>query len=181
MKKTRLRARLGVALLAAGWLAAPLTAHAQAADPAKSAPAKPSAGKSKPKTMSRDQLRACMDQQDRVTAMREKVVREEALLDKQRAEIARIDIDLANKRAALDPADAAAKEALAADEEKRNQAADAYNARIPLLREQANAVNIERQSWAERCADKNFDEIDEYAIKRERQQAAKAAGSSSKK
>ena len=47
---------------------------------------------------------------------------------------------------------------------------------LPLLREQASAVNAERQSWVERCAGKDFDEIDEYAIKRERQRAAKAAG-----
>jgi hypothetical protein len=181
MKKLRRSAQLGVALLTAGLWAAPISANAQAADPAKKAPTKQSTAKSKPKTMSRDALRACMDQQDRLAAMREKVVQEEASLDKQRAEITRIDTDLANKKAALDPSDAAAKEALTADEEKRNQAAEAFNARIPLLREQANAVNLERQSWAERCANKDFDEIDEYAIKRERERAAKAAGSSSKK
>jgi hypothetical protein len=181
MNNFRRSASFGIALLAAGLLATPLTVSAQATDPSKKTPAKQSTGKSKPKTMSRDQLRACMDQQDRVTAMREKVLQEESSLDKQRAEIKRMDAELATKRAALDPADAAAKEALGAEEEKRNQIAEAFNARLPVLREQANAVNAERQSWVERCADKDFDEIDEYAIKRERQRAAKAAGSSSKK
>ena len=56
-----------------------------------------------------------------------------------------MDAELASKRAALDPADAAAKEALGAEEERRNQAAEAFNARIPVLREQATAVNTERR------------------------------------
>ena len=53
---------------------------------------------------------------------------------------------------------------------------DAYNARLPVLKEQGSALDKERQIWVERCADKDFDEIDEAAIKRERQRAAKAAG-----
>ena len=167
--------QLAAALLTAGLLTVPCIPSAQDTAAAKKAPAKQSTGKSKPKTMSRDQLRACMDQQDRLVALREKVLQEEAALDKQRMEVARLDAELATKRAALDPADAAAKEALGAEEEKRNKVAEAFNARLPLLREQATAVNTERQSWAERCADKDFDEIDEYAIKRERQRAAKAA------
>jgi hypothetical protein len=175
MKNFRHAQQLGLALVAAGVLAAPIV-NAQPSAPATSAPAKQSAGKSKPKTMTRDQLRACMDQQDRLTALREKVSQDEAALDKQRTEVARLDTELANKRAALDPTDATAKEALTMEEARRDQMADAYNARLPLLREQASAVNTERQSWVERCAGKDFDEIDEYAIKRERQRAAKAAG-----
>lgn len=175
MKNFRHAQQIGLALLAAGLLAAPI-ANAQSSAPATNAAAKQSPGKSKPKTMTRDQLRACMDQQDRLTALREKVSQDEAALDKQRTEVARLDADLANKRAVLDPADATAKEALTMEETRRDQIADAYNARLPLLREQASAVNAERQSWVERCAGKDFDEIDEYAIKRERQRAAKAAG-----
>lgn len=147
---------------------------APAAYAAAKAPAK-SASKSKPKTISREELRACMDQQDRITAMRQKVMQEESSLDKQRIEVSKMDAELERKRAALDPADAAGKEALTTEEAKRNQIADAYNARLPAVREQAAAVNTERQSWVDRCANKNFDEIDEYAIKRDRQTAAKAA------
>lgn len=167
----------GVALIAAGWLAAStLLLPAHAADPpAKKAPAKQQ-GKSKPKAMSRDQLRSCMDEQDRLLAMRENVLKEQTSLDQQRTEVARMDAELERKRAALDPADAVVKQALSDEETRRNEVGEAYNARLPALKEQGGALDKERQSWVARCADKDFDEIDEAAIKRERQRAAKAAG-----
>ncbi len=175
MKKSLCGARL-VGLLAAGLLAV-LLAPAYGADaPAKKASTKQQGGKTKPKPMSRDQLRACMDQQDRLLTMRQSVLKEQTSLDEQRAEVAHMDAELASKRAALDPADAVAKQALSDEETRRNAAGDAYNTRLPALKEQGSALDKERQTWVERCADKDFDELDEAAIKRERQRAAKAAG-----
>ncbi len=145
---------------------------AYAADPpAKKALAK---GKSKPKPMSRDQLRSCMDQQDRLLVMRENVLKEQTSLDHQRAEVKSMDAELERKRAALDPADATGKQAVLDEETRRNQIGDAYNARLPGLKEQGATLDKERQSWVERCANKDFDELDEAAIKRERQRATKA-------
>lgn len=162
-------------LVAAGSLAASMALlPSHAADP----PAKPTAkakGKSKPKPMSRDQLRSCMDLQDRLLVMRESVLKEQTSLDQQRAEVTRMDAELERKRAALDPADAVAKQALVDEETRRNQLGETYNARLPVLKEQGATLDKERQGWVERCADKDFDELDEAAIKRERQRAAKAA------
>ena len=107
--------------------------------------------------------------------MRENVLKEQTSLDQQRAEVKSIDAELERKRAALDPADAAAKQALLDEATRRNQLGDTYNARLPGLKEQGATLDKERQSWVERCAGKDFDEIDEAAIKRERQRAAKAA------
>ena len=164
------RTLLLAALLAASSVAVPAYA---ANPPAKKAPAK--SAKSKPKPMSRDQLRSCMDQQDRLLVMRENVLKEQTSLDQQRAEVKSMDAELERKRAALDPTDAAGKQALQDEETRRNQVGDTYNARLPGLKEQGATLDKERQSWVERCADKDFDEIDEAAIKRERQRAAKAA------
>ncbi len=167
-------------LVAAGLLAATLLLPVYAADPpAKKAPSKQQS-KSKPKPMSRDQLRACMDQQDRLTGTREQVLQEQTSLDQERAKVMRMDAELERKRAALDPADAAAKQALVDEEVRRNEAGDAYNARLPVLREQAAALDKERQSWVASCGDKEFDELDELAIKRERQRAAKASAKATK-
>lgn len=169
------RSQLGAALIAAGFAILSLLTPAHAADPpAKKTPAKQQ-GKSKPKPMSRDQLRSCMDQQDRLLVMRENVLKEQTSLDQQRAEVARMDAELDRKRAALDPADAVAKQALLDEETQRNQVGEMYNARLPGFKEQGATLDRERQSWVERCADKDFDELDEAAIKRERQRAAKAA------
>ena len=176
MQNTRRARRVGAKLLLAGLLAAPFSIPTYAADPPpKQAPAKQE-GKSKTKPMSRDQLRSCMDQQDRLMVMRENVLKEQTSLDQQRAEVKSMDAELERKRAALDPADATAKQALQDEETRRNQLGDIYNARLPGLKEKGATLDKERQSWVERCADKDFDEIDEAAIKRERQRAAKAAG-----
>ena len=164
----------GVAVIVALLSTLAFLLPAQAADPSAKKPAAKQTGKSKQKPISRDQLRACMDQQDRLLAMRENVLKEQTSLDQQRAEVARMDAELARKRTALDPADAAAKQALTDEESKRNDIGDAYNARLPALKEQGATLDKERQSWVERCADKDFDELDELAIKRERQRAAKA-------
>ena len=176
MENTPRARRLGAPLIVAGLLAASFSMPTYAADaPPKKATAK-QPGKSKPKPMSRDQLRSCMDQQDRLTVMRENVLKEQTSLDQQRAEVTRMDAELERKRAALDPADAAAKQALLDEETQRNKVGETYNARLPGLKEQGATLDKERQSWVERCADKDFDELDELAIKRERQRAAKAAG-----
>ena len=159
-----------VGLLAGSMMLVP----AHGADPPAKNPSAKQQGKAKP--MSRDQLRACMDQQDRLLVMRENVLKEQTSLDQQRAEVTRMDADLDRKRAALDPADEVAKQALLEEETRRNQIGDAYNARLPSFKEKGATLDKERQSWVERCADKDFDELDELAIKRERQRAAKAAG-----
>ncbi|MBA3253945.1 MAG: hypothetical protein M3496_04410 [Pseudomonadota bacterium] len=176
MQNTPRTRRLGLSLAIVGLLAASFSMPAYPGSPApKKAPAK-QPGKSKPKPMSRDQLRSCMDQQDRLMVMRENVLKEQTSLDQQRAEVKSMDADLERKRAALDPADAVAKQALQDEETRRNQIGDTYNARLPGLKQQGATLDKERQSWVERCADKDFDEIDEAAIKRERQRAAQAAG-----
>ena len=175
MKKTSRSARLRALLAGVLVAAVSLVLPAYAADP----PATKAAtkqGKTKAKLLTRDQLRSCMDQQDRLMVMRENVLKEQTSLDQQRAEVKAIDAELERKRAALDPADDAGKQALQDEETRRNQIGETYNSRLPGLKEQGSTLDKERQSWVERCADKDFDELDELAIKRERQRAAKAAG-----
>jgi len=176
MKNTLCGRRRLLLLISAASLAASIgLVPAYGADPpAKKTPVKQQ-GKSKPKPMSRDQLRACMDQQDRLLVMRENVLKEQTSLDQQRAEVARMDAELERKRAALEAADASAKQALSEEEARRNEVGETYNARLPAFKERGVTLDKERQSWVDRCADKDFDEIDEAAIKRERQRA-KAAG-----
>lgn len=143
-----------------------------ATDPAPSPAKEPRKGK--PKPMSRDQLRTCMNLQDQVKAMREDLLKQQASLEEQRKEVGRMDVELERQRAALDPADAVAAQALAEAEAKRNVVSDAFNARLPTARDLNTSYNGERHRWVEQCADKDYDANDEAAIKRERQRAAKA-------
>jgi hypothetical protein len=179
MKNISPALRLRALLTSACVVAASFVLPAYAADPVAKKTSPQQSGKVKPKPMSRDQLRSCMDQQDRLTLMRENVLKEQTSLDQQRAEVKAIDAELERKRAVLDPADAVAKQALQDEETRRNQIGETYNARLPVLKEQGAALDKERQNWVERCADKDFDMRDEVAIKRER--AAKAAGAKTPK
>ena len=148
--------------------------RAFAADaPSKAAPAKP-APKSRANLMTRDELRACMNEQDRLAQISTQVQKEQVALDGQLAEVKKMDADLARKRDALDPADAAGKQALTEEEAKRDGVAETYNTRLRALREQGKAFDEGRAAWVQRCTTRDYDELDEAAIMRERKKAAGA-------
>lgn len=137
-------------------------------------PATKAAPKSKANLMTRDELRACMNEQDRLQAIRTKVDQEQAALDQQKGRVQAMDADRQRRAAALDPADEAGRKAIEDEVAKRDQEADAYNARLAALREQVAGFDTGRQAWVERCTKKDFDEMDEAAIRKERAQAARA-------
>jgi hypothetical protein len=168
----------GLPLLATAFAA---LLQAQPAVAQETAPTKPpattmtkAATKSKANLMTRDELRACMNEQDRLQAIRTKVDQEQSALDQQKSRVVAMDADRQKRTAALDPADEAGRKAIDDELAKRAREADAYNARLAALREQVAAFDTGRQAWVERCTKKDFDEIDEAAIRKERAQAARA-------
>jgi hypothetical protein len=175
---SRLRAPRALPLLAAFLATLLLAQPALGQDkPAAKAPAKPSSkapAKAKPNVMTRDELRSCMDDQDRLQERRTKIDQEQAGLEQDKARVQAMDAELRTRAAALDPADEAGRKLVVDEATKRDQAADAYNARLSALRDQVAGFDTERQSWVARCTGKGFDEMDEAAIKKERAQAARA-------
>lgn len=161
-------------LCAAALVAALLVTPAVAQDAAKKSTGARSTTK-KANVMTRDELRACMNEQDRLQAIRTKLDQDTTTLDRQKADVVAMDDDLKKKASALDPADDAARKALEDEAAKRDQAADAYNARLAGLREQGRAYDNGRAAWAQKCASRNYDEMDEAAIRKERAQAARTA------
>lgn len=175
MKPQTLRALR--ALLSTAVLAVLSSTQALAADapPKKSTPDASTTGpKSKAGLMTRDELRACMDEQDKLKEIRAQVLKEDAALNAQQAEIQKLDAEHAKRRDSLNPEDAAAKEALLGDVAKRVELASDYNTRSRALNEQSKALVDRRAAWLARC-DKPFDEYDEAVIRKERQRAAGAA------
>jgi hypothetical protein len=165
-----------IAFAASAFAALLLAQPAAAQDAAsKKAPAKAAAPKAKPNIMTRDELRACMNEQDRLKEARTRVEQEQVALDQQRDQVKALDAELQKKIAAFDPAVEGAKKALEDEATKRDDAADAYNARLKALREKSQAHNTEQQAWVDKCANRNFDEMDEAAIKKERRLAAEKA------
>lgn len=144
-----------------------------AADPAPASAKAPRAPK--PKPMTRDQLRTCMNLEDKVKAMRQDLLKQQTALDAQRTDVNRLDAELERQRAALDPADLAAVQAVNEAEVKRNVVSDEFNSKLRAARDLNSSYTADRQRWVEQCADKDYDVNDEAAIKRERQRAAKAA------
>ena len=163
---------LAAAAFAALLLAQP--ARAQDATTTKP-PAKGAAPKARPNLMTRDELRACMNEQDRLKEARTRVEQEQAALDQQRDQVKAMDAELQKKIAAFDPAVEGARKALEDEATKRDDAADAYNGRLKTVREKSQAHNTEQQAWVEKCAKRDFDEMDEAAIKKERRLAAEKA------
>jgi hypothetical protein len=168
----------GLPLLMATFAALLLVQPAAAQDKASPKPPAKTTAKAAPKNkanlLTRDELRACMNEQDRLQVIRTKVDQEQATLDQQKARVQAMDADRQKRAAALDPADETGRKAIEDEVVKRDQEADAYNARLAVLREQVAGFDAGRQAWVERCTKKDFDEMDEAAIKKERAQAARA-------
>lgn len=162
---------------AAGAFAALLLAQPVAAQDAssKKASAKAAAPQARPNVMTRDELRACMNEQDRLKDARTRIEQDQVALDQQRDQVKILDAELQKKIAAFDPAVEGAKQALEDEATKRDDAADAYNARLKTLREKSQAHNTEQQAWVEKCANRSFDEMDEAVIRKERRLAAEKA------
>jgi small-conductance mechanosensitive channel len=169
-----------VALSATALLAFVPVRQGQAADavpkkPATASPPAAPAAKSKPNVMTRDELRACLDERDKLQEVRARVLKEDAALNAQRAEIQKLDAEQAQKREALlTTEDAAAREAFSAEVAKRNQMVEDYKSRSLALVEQSKALDERRAAWLGRC-DRPFDEMDEAVIMRERKRAAGTA------
>lgn len=162
-------------LPAAALLAAIAIAPVLAADaPTKSAQSKP-APKNKANLMTRDELRACMEEQDRLAQMSSTVKKDQDALDVQLAEVKKMDAELARKREALAPEDAAGRQVIVDDEAKRDAVAESYNSKLRSLREQAKTFDDGRTAWVEKCTTRDYDEMDEAAINKERRQRAAAS------
>jgi len=172
------RAPRARSLLAAAATALLLTPPAIAQDkPAAKPPAKSTAKtppKAKADLMTRDELRACMNEQDRLQAIRTKIDQEQKELDQQKSRVQAMDGERQQRAAALNPADEAGRKGIEDEVAKRDQEADVYNARLTTLREQVAGFDAGRRAWIESCTRKDFDEMDEAAIKKERAQAARA-------
>ena len=141
--------------------------------PPKTPAAKPAKGKAN--VMTRDELRACMDERDRLQEIRNQVQRENTALNTQQADIRKLDAEIDQKRVGLDPADTAGQQLLVADVARRDEQVTAFNAQLRSLNEQNRSLEERRTAWLAKCDGRNFDELDEAAIMRERKRAAGSA------
>ncbi len=154
---------------------------AQAAEPAAS---KPAASKPAPKDppklaikkpakdapptdlLTRDELRACMDQDARRKAARQDLADQRTAIDKDQAEIESENQALKQALETLDRTNEPAVQAYQARVAANDQRVDAFNARLKPFNAAATTLREDDMAYTRNCAGRPFEERDELAIKR---------------
>lgn len=159
-------------------LASPL---AWAADPpAKPAPTKPAAAKPAPKpapkappstvgkpiepVMTREELRACMDQKDKLSTASASAQRQQADLGKEKTEILREGDALKADGEALDRSNPAAVDAFNARVTARNQRIDGFEPKVASYNALVAELEGLQTNYRRDCENRKFDEKDEKAL-----------------
>jgi len=145
-----------------------------AADPAapKAVPKAPEAkaregslGKGTGPLLTREQLRQCMAEQERLRTETAAVVQARRQVDTDQAEIDRTGAALKTKLEALDRTSQAAVDDYNADVQARAKLIDAYKAAAPLFNDRVEKLDDARKVWTKDCADRRYREDDLDAIK----------------
>jgi hypothetical protein len=150
---------------------------AQAAEPAAS---KPAASKPAPKPpirkpakdappadlLTRDELRACIDQDARLKGVRQDLAGQRTALDKDQAEIESENQAMKQALETLDRTNEPAVQAYQARVAANDQRIDAFNARLKPFNTAATTLREDDMAYTRNCAGRPFEERDELAIKR---------------
>ena len=161
LSKQTSRLRRGATLAACALAAALAFPPAYAADPPPKKPAATGTTKSRANVMTRDELRACMDDQDRLQQANGSLKQEVAALDRQENDVKALDAELASKRAAAEAASAANAAAIAAANAAANAAAKSAD---PA--KAADQVKPAKSSAAE-AVDRAVEELKAVATRRD--------------
>jgi hypothetical protein len=151
--------------VAAALLLAACGAFAQSADK----PRTGSFGKGKGTgpLLTRAELRECLKLQPRMRAFTDEVVAAQAVLDKQKAEISQFGATLKDDLAALDRTNEQALDAYNRRVQEHSQRVDDYNALTPAFNTKVENLQAQRAAFAKGCENRDFDERDEIAIRKE--------------
>lgn len=154
-----------IALAADATGAAPKAAPKAAAQPADGAPRQGSPGKGSGAVLTREQLRQCIAEQDRIKAESAGLVAAQADLASQRAEIERLAAAQKEEQATLDRTSEAAVNAYNAKLQERSKLTEAYLAATPVFNGRVEKLDADKQNYAKACADRRYDEADLADIK----------------
>lgn len=156
--RTLTRTVISLALLAA--------CATQAADKPKEAAF--GTGKGSGAFLSREQLRACLSQQARMTQQDADLLQEQSAISALPAVIARRGDALKEQLATLDRTSADAVAAYNVEAQARDKMIDDYEARVTQHNSRVEAGKVEREAFAKTCDNRRYFEDDETAIKKGR-------------
>jgi hypothetical protein len=116
------------------------------------------------KTLSRSQLRECLQLQDDLEAKGEAAVKGRADLDAAKAEFDRFEAQLQSERGSVNASDKAAVDAYNAKLDQRKRMVADYEARRPQVQQQTERFNALRQEWKAECENRPYREADYNAV-----------------
>ncbi|MEP7100305.1 MAG: hypothetical protein ABI781_07330 [Burkholderiales bacterium] len=116
--------------------------------------------------LTKEQLRACMSQQDKVKAQDADLLKEKAALAEQKTEITRIGDELKTRLETIDRSSAAAVDGYNEAVTARDKQIDAYQARVTAFNAGVDANQLAHDSFAQGCSSRRYFEEDEAAIRK---------------
>ncbi len=122
-------------------------------------------GKSNGPLLTRDQLRQCMTEQDRLKQETADILQTQKALEIDRAEIDRTGVELKADKETLDRTSQAAIDAFNAKIQAREKQVEAYKVAAPAFNDRFDKLDAAKQAFAKDCADRRYREDDYDAIK----------------
>jgi hypothetical protein len=115
--------------------------------------------------LTRDELRQCLAEQDRIAKEGAELAQAQAKMDGERKEIERLGTELEADKAKVDTSDEAAVNAYNARVRQRTKQAEEYRAAVPVFNARVDKLAADGKAYATGCADRRFFEDDYEAIK----------------
>ena len=156
MNPDRSRRHRGCTLLAGALLFAAAASSAADKPEPKAREGSLGKGRSTGPILTRNELRTCLAQQDKLKGEASEVLAQQRTLDAEKAEITSQQSALEALRAALDRTDAAAVDAFNARARDVDQRIDAYNALNLPFNTRAETLRTQRDTWDRDCGDRRY-------------------------
>jgi hypothetical protein len=122
-------------------------------------------GKSEAALLTRNELRSCLAEQERLNTQRNEIAAQQRALDEEKVDITRSQQTLKDALVTLDRASQPAVDAYNARALELDQRIDAHNARNTPFNVRASDLQALRQRWERDCGNRRYDENDLIAIR----------------
>lgn len=122
-------------------------------------------GKARGPLLTRTELRDCLDRLERIRTRNDALTQERERIERDKSELVRLGDELKAQLETLDRTNAEAVEALKARAVARDQAIDGFEKRTTAFNGEVESLAGERKTFAQRCENRRFDELDEAAIR----------------
>jgi Tfp pilus assembly protein PilN len=114
------------------------------------------------------QLRECVNQKDRLHAQTDDALKDKAVIETDKNEIARTATSLGEELATLDRTSDAAVDAYNTKVEQRDKLIETYQTRVTAYNLKAEAVKATKEGYEKSCENRRYDERDLADVKRKK-------------